>query len=129
MKEENGLIEYETRRMSLFYLLLPYMILITDKGFLVHSSRMQRLNKSSNLAKMFVLSPNHGIVTYMWEQRKVDRDDEWKDLCLPTDTCILYANKAFPGVYRCTVDDQIVIFDVVGKYTPNQSQKLCKTFF
>ena len=80
---------------------------------------MQRLNKSiSNLAKMFVLSPNHGIVTYMWEQRIVDTDEciEWRDLCLPTDTCILYANKSFPGVYRCTVDDQIVTFDVVGKY-------------
>ena len=77
---------------------------------LIHSPVTPILEKSP--IPLLVVSPNHGKVEYKWEY-KSQYTDKWTKVEVPPYTCLLYVDT--PRKYSCTVNEEIIIFDVKGR--------------
>ena len=62
-------------------------------------------------AALLVVSPSHGKAKYRWEYKSI-YVDKWNLIEVPWYTCLLFVDTA--RKYRCTVEGQMVVFDVKG---------------
>lgn len=77
----------------------------------MRSQKSQNLDHVSRCAPLLVLSPKHGATKYTWEKRGPTK---WERIYTLYDTCLLYVHCR--GLYRCTVDQEVFEFEVIGMF-------------
>ena len=107
-----GSMQYYVKGDNIFYSRgFCFKLWSTYRKKLVHSSTCSVLMDPQEPLPLLVLSPNHGMVEYLWEY-KSNYSQQWCKLEVPTTTCLLYIDTV--RKYKCTVDGNEVIFYVKG---------------
>ena len=73
------------------------------------SEKKQQIERNE-YARLLVVAPNHGSVTYTW--KRMQDKLKWVKLNVPSDTCLLYTKCT--GIYSCDVSDELYYFEIEG---------------
>lgn len=89
--------------------LKPLHIIDGLEGRVILSEKNVRIDPDLECARLLVVAPGHGKVTYTWERKDISK---WVHVNVPRDTCLIYTR--CQGMYSCEVSGEVYYFEVIG---------------